>query len=166
MRFKPSVVGWRDGRQVLVETEIDAKPVAVIRAFDTPGGTVLFRARDQGPAIAEACRMVVRVNSLRAAEVLVLEDGTVVAGPPRGELRVRDGAIWMAERDPTLAELAARIGMPVGEGVPDTPDEVIRIADFGGAGPVAAALRRALERTRDVEPVELWPAPHAADAVA
>jgi hypothetical protein len=119
---------------------------------------MLFRPRRE---IAEACRTVVRVNSLRAARVFVLGDGTVVAGPAEGRAWVAEGAVWTS--DAAVAELARRVGMKVREGVPARWDEEIRVDGLFG-GPVAAALREAL--MADAERVELWPPPHVADAVA
>ncbi len=158
MRFKPSVVAWRGGRQVLWEDEVETAGAEEVRAFDTPLGTMLFGARRE---IVEACRTVVRVNSLRAAHVFVLGDGTVVAGPAEGRAWAADGAVWTD--DAGVAELARRIGMPVRDGVPARWEEEIRTDGLFG-GPVAAALREAL--MSDAERVELWPPPHAAEAVA
>jgi len=157
MRFKPSVVAWREGRQVLWEDEVETSGAEEVRAFDTPRGTMLFGARRE---IAEACRTVVRVNSLRAARVFVLGD-VVVAGPADGRAWVADGSVWTD--DAAVAELARRIGLGVRSGVPARWDEEIRVDGLFG-GPVAAALREAL--LADSERVELWPAPHAAEAVA
>ena len=184
-----AVVGWRQGRPVVWEERSPRSVSEPLRIF--PSGRI-FRLDDHvrrfvraagGSAeeLAEACRLVVRMNSIRAGRIAMIRDAgglavaAVEAAAPMERYCVRGRALVAPPSDTvmhdTVTRLAREVGLEIRDGRASDGEETFLA---GGAdelvevrrGPVARAFKALKDSDRWMERVDLWPEPQFAEPVA